>query len=67
MSFRTASPDPKKRGQSRIGISPLFELPWREMPVAPYRCPEGRATYGFSAAFSASLEGIRPQRNFGSG
>jgi hypothetical protein len=37
------------------------------MPVAPYRCPEGPVTYGFSAALSASREGIRLQRNFGSG
>ncbi len=51
----------RKKGQSRIDIPPLRELPRREISVAPYRCPEAPAALclqrrflGFSAEHSAS-------------
>ncbi len=53
----------KRPDQSRIDSSPLCELPWKEIPVAPCRCPVVpanlcllRRSLGLSAGHSVSAE-----------
>ncbi len=51
----------RKKSQSGIDLSHLFEIPWRETHVPPYRCPGAaaglsllRRPLGLSAGHSAS-------------
>jgi hypothetical protein len=60
-------PRSEKSAESRTGISPLCELSSREIPIAPYGVLGAPQADAFSSALSATPQGIRPQRNFGSG